>query len=80
MRLLLDANLSPRIATVLGEAGHDVVHVFDIGLADAVDTVILEHAAAERRVVVSSDTDFGALLHANAKRTRRSSYCVMRTI
>lgn len=76
MRLLLDANLSPRIATVLGEAGHDVVHVFDIGLTDATDIVILEHAAAERRVVVSSDTDFGALL----ARQRRAdpSYVLLR--
>ena len=27
MRLLLDANLSPRLAEPLAAAGHDVVHV-----------------------------------------------------
>ena len=69
---LLGANLSPRIATVLGEAGHDVVHVLDIGLADATDVVILDHAAAEHAYVVSSDTDFGALL-ARQRRADRSA-------
>lgn len=62
MRLLLDANLSPRLAPLLVEAGHDVVHVFDVGLADASDSVILQQAADDRRVVVSSDSDFGTLL------------------
>jgi predicted nuclease of predicted toxin-antitoxin system len=62
VRLLVDANLSPRIAKALVESGHDAVHVFDLGLADASDAVILQRAADEHRVVVSSDTDFGALL------------------
>lgn len=35
MRLLVDANLSPRVARRLAEAGHDVVHVFNIGLTSA---------------------------------------------
>ncbi|MBS4730691.1 DUF5615 family PIN-like protein [Mycobacterium sp. SM1] len=37
MRLLLDANLSPTLSPFLVEAGHDVVHVRDRGLANAAD-------------------------------------------
>jgi predicted nuclease of predicted toxin-antitoxin system len=52
VRLLLDANLSPRIAKALVESGHDAVHVFDLGLADASDVVILQRRrrASCRRV------------------------------
>ncbi len=62
MRLLFDANLSPGVADALSEVGHEVVGVFDVGLADASDTTILARADSEQRVIVSHDTDFGALL------------------
>lgn len=64
MRLLLDKNLSHRLAPILEEHGHDVVHVDDQQLGAADDDVILQWAHDERRVVVSSDTDFGGLLAA----------------
>ena len=62
MRLVVDANLSPRVAERLRGAGHDVVHVFEIGLVEASDEAILQAALTDDRVVVSSDTDFGTLL------------------
>jgi predicted nuclease of predicted toxin-antitoxin system len=62
MRLLVDNNLSPRLAERLGVAGHDVVHVRDIGLQAATDSIVLKRAQAENRVLVSADTDFGTLL------------------
>ena len=37
MKLLLDANLSPEVARLLKEAGHDAIHVADIGLLTATD-------------------------------------------
>ena len=40
MRLLLDANLSPRIAESLRAAGFDAVHVADLGLVTATDDEI----------------------------------------
>jgi predicted nuclease of predicted toxin-antitoxin system len=62
MRLLLDENLSPRLAEFLRLAGYDVVHVRDIALTSAADEVVLSAAVSDRRVLVSADTDFGTLL------------------
>ena len=62
MRFLVDANLSPRVAIALTAGGHDAIHVFDVDLATASDRTILEAAFAGDRIIVSSDTDFGALL------------------
>ncbi len=62
MRLLIDANLSPRVAALLRAAGHDTRHVVDVGLGTASDADILAWAADHDHVVVSSDSDFSALL------------------
>lgn len=62
MRLLVDQNLARRVATHLAEAGHDAVHVAERGLSRAGDDEVLAVALAESRVLVSEDTDFGALL------------------
>ena len=62
MKFLVDANLSPRVAELLTLAGHDAVAVRDIGLGAATDEDILEHAATDGRILISHDSDFGALL------------------
>jgi predicted nuclease of predicted toxin-antitoxin system len=62
MRFLLDNNLAPRLAELLRAAGHDVVHVRDIGLGSATDTVVIDEAHAQGRVLISADTNFGTLL------------------
>lgn len=62
MKLLVDQNLAQRVAAGLREAGHDAVHVAERGLERAEDAEILALASAEGRVIVSEDTDFGALL------------------
>ena len=62
MRFLVDNSLSPLVADGLREAGHDAAHVRDYDLQRADDTLIFERAKQERRVVVSTDTDFGTLL------------------
>jgi predicted nuclease of predicted toxin-antitoxin system len=40
MRFLIDNNLSPLLAERLKAAGHDVVHVRDIGLQASADSVV----------------------------------------
>ncbi|MGH3923502.1 MAG: DUF5615 family PIN-like protein [Pseudonocardiaceae bacterium] len=62
MRLLIDANLSPRVAARLRAAGHDAVHVADCGLLSASDDRILAAAAEDNRTIISADADFGTLL------------------
>lgn len=62
MKLLVDQNLAGRVAQLLREAGHDAVHVAERGMQRAEDDEILRLALHEARVVVSEDTDFGALL------------------
>jgi predicted nuclease of predicted toxin-antitoxin system len=47
MRFLIDNNLSPLLAERLKAAGHDVMHVRDIGLQASADSVVLERARAE---------------------------------
>src|SRR5262245_66682669 len=62
MKFLIDNALSPALAPLLQQAGHDAVHVRSIGLQHAEDDVIFDRAGAERRILVSADADFGTLL------------------
>ncbi|NCG38850.1 MAG: hypothetical protein GWP48_15195 [Actinobacteria bacterium] len=62
MKFLIDHNRSPQLAELLPRAGHDAVHTVELGLERAPDDKLLKLAADQERVVVSGDTDFGALL------------------
>lgn len=62
MNFVVDANLSPRLAEFLRDAGHDAVHVRDIGMRAASDDEIIDYAISTDRIVISHDTDFGTLL------------------
>lgn len=50
------------MANLLTLAGHDALHVRAIALHRSDDVVVFDRAAADERIVVSADTDFGALL------------------
>lgn len=62
MRFLVDAALSPKVADALRRSGVDATHVRNLGLQAADDETILRQAARENAVLISADTDFGALL------------------
>jgi predicted nuclease of predicted toxin-antitoxin system len=68
MKFLIDNALSPALATLLQQAGHDAIHVRSIGLQHADDDAIFDRAAVERRVLVSADADFGTLLAMRSSR------------
>lgn len=62
MKVLIDANLSPKVAEGLQEAGFEAVHVADVDLLTAQDDEIFDFAVDEGLVVVTADSDFGMLL------------------
>ena len=62
MKFLIDENLAPRLASELDGAGHDAVHVSDLGLRSSPDQAILKVAFNQGRILISRYTDFGLLI------------------
>ena len=60
MRLVIDENMSPVIATLLRNYGHDVIAVAEES-PRLPDPAVMEWAVREDRILVTSDNDFGAL-------------------
>ena len=59
MKLLFDANRSPKLVYRLAELFPDSVHVFDTGLARfTTDETIWEYAAEHGFTIVTADADF----------------------
>ena len=61
MKFLVDRCAGRRLATWLQSQGHDIVESRDRGL-DPGDRVLLQWAAAEGRVLVTMDKDFGEFI------------------
>jgi len=62
MKLLVDANLSPKVAQGLCAAGFEANHVAEFDLHSATDDQIFDWAVEQGFVVVTADSDFGMLL------------------
>lgn len=80
MRLLLDANLSPkRIGGPLAKRGHDVLSVAsDVTLGALDDPQVLELAAEQARVLVTRNArDFAPLLREWAEADRHQAGCIL---
>jgi predicted nuclease of predicted toxin-antitoxin system len=60
VKFLVDAQLPPALASWLREAGHEAAHVETIGLRDADDRSIWDHAARAGVTIVTKDEDFAA--------------------
>ena len=58
MKLLFDQNLSPRLPQLLSDLYPDSIHVRDVGLKDATDTIIWNYAKQTGLVIISKDSDF----------------------
>lgn len=62
MRFLIDESISHTVAARLRDAEHDAVHIGDLGLLGTNDETVMATALDQDRVLVTADTDFGALL------------------
>jgi predicted nuclease of predicted toxin-antitoxin system len=62
MRFLVDNSLPKRMAAGLCHAGHDAVHVRDLGMSTADDEAIFAVATVQDRIIVAQDTDFATIL------------------
>jgi predicted nuclease of predicted toxin-antitoxin system len=78
VRFLLDENISYRVCAHLKAAGHDAVHVDEIGLASTDDLVIAARAREQDRILVSCDHDFMQILFASGE--IRPSLLLMREV
>ena len=59
MNFLFDAQLPRRLAFLLGERGHDVIHTLDLPRANrTTDHEINDLSVRESRIVVTKDSDF----------------------
>ncbi len=66
MNFLIDAQLPPALATWLTQQGHTAEHVDNVGLRNADDIVIWNHALRNGAIVATKDEDF-------AERTARTT-------
>ncbi len=62
MRLLADMGVAMRVVEWLRAEGHDARHLREEGLHRLSDGEIFSKGAAERRIVLTFDLDFGEIV------------------
>jgi predicted nuclease of predicted toxin-antitoxin system len=55
---LVDAQLPPALAKALKNAGHEALHVEEVGLRHAKDAVIWNYALQQGAAIITKDEDF----------------------
>jgi len=70
VKFLVDNQLPAALARFFASRGMDGLHVLDIGLGDATDAEIWEHASRNDCVVISKDEDFLYLAKAPSAKAR----------
>lgn len=63
MRFLVDVCAGGKLTRALRGDGHDVVDLQEEGRSTDDDDVVLARAFADRRIIVTIDTDFGELIY-----------------
>ncbi|MEO5960921.1 MAG: DUF5615 family PIN-like protein [Opitutaceae bacterium] len=61
MKFLVDAQLPPSLVRWLREAGHEAVPVREVGLREAEDEAICDHALRTGAVILTKDEDFAEI-------------------
>lgn len=67
MRFLANMGISPLTVAFLRRAGHDALHLHEVGLNTLPDALILQKARDEGRILLTSDLDFADLLAAGGE-------------
>ena len=62
MRILADLHISLRTVEFLSSLGHDIIRVTDILPTTAPDEAIVQQALEKRRVILTQDLDFSAII------------------
>jgi predicted nuclease of predicted toxin-antitoxin system len=58
VKFLVDAQLPPALARWLRESGHEAQAVREVGMREAEDAAIWNHAVAAGAVIITKDDDF----------------------
>jgi predicted nuclease of predicted toxin-antitoxin system len=61
--LLTDENIDPAVVAYLRLQGFQVLDVCEEGWQGTTDTILLQRSLADKRVIVTHDSDFGTLAH-----------------
>lgn len=68
MRFLADESCDFAVVRALRDAGHDVLPVAEIAQA-AADSVVLDSAVRQKRILLTEDKDFGQWVYADKQAT-----------
>ena len=62
MRFLADMGISLKTVAFLKKKGYDTLHLREEGLQSVSDDIIVAKAKKEKRVILTCDLDFGAIM------------------